>query len=89
MADNMFPTSIDPAEQGAGFSLIQIPNPQGHYFMAPKTIDVVGKELGAGLIAVKAIHPAGGVVYAIWDAKTHRPVQEQAGSLAELAARFP
>ncbi len=91
--DQMFPVGLSDDEKAAGFVLMQVNNPQGHYSMPfgpppDPAVYAVVRQLPGGLRAVKVERPDGEVQYAIWDA-SGRPVQTVAQSIEELLARFP
>ena len=82
--DDMFPAQITPEEAASGFTE-QIINNLSQYAFAPRKIRIAALELPGEKIAVKTKDGAGSIVYGIWDAKQHRPVEHTVYSLAQIA----
>ena len=91
-----YPTNITLQEAAAGFELVEINNPEGHYetpfgmASPPKKMPAVARKHSiTGTAAVKMISPGGSkTVYAIWDAN-QKPTADSANSVAEVIERYP
>jgi hypothetical protein len=79
-----YPTDLSEGEGRKGFELKTIPNPNGHYAFAPRTILAAVLDPKNGTIVVKARDPFGRVGYATLDAKTHRPSAPMVFDLSAL-----
>lgn len=56
--EDMYLTDLTPAEEVAGFKLIEIENPYGHYAGHPKTIRAIVYRFGKCYRLVKLRHPS-------------------------------
>ncbi|WP_374028139.1 hypothetical protein ACES2J_06160 [Bdellovibrio bacteriovorus] len=93
---DIYRTDLTPEEVAAGFTLTDVPNPKGHYFLEPRNIQAVVKPLSPTQRLIKMESPIDGTISYAHQAyidnvgsDNWRPVAQAAYSVSEAASRLP